>query len=189
MIDLHTHTLISDGALVPSELARRAVVKGYTALAITDHADESNVELVLKQILKVARQLNKGSELKVVPGVELTHIPPQDIPRMVKKARRLGARLVVGHGQTIVEPVAPGTNEAYIRSRVDILAHSLSNGHVVAMAKKNGVKMVLNTDAHAPGDLITDKAALDVALGAGLTRTDFRRMRENAENLVKKITR
>ena len=43
MIDLHTHTFHSDGALVPSELAARAFAKGYKGLAITDHADFSNI--------------------------------------------------------------------------------------------------------------------------------------------------
>ncbi|MFH0911657.1 MAG: PHP domain-containing protein, partial [Planctomycetota bacterium] len=37
MIDLHTHTILSDGELGPAELIRRAEVAGYRALAITDH--------------------------------------------------------------------------------------------------------------------------------------------------------
>jgi uncharacterized phage-associated protein len=32
MIDLHTHTLFSDGELLPSELVRRAEMTGYEAL-------------------------------------------------------------------------------------------------------------------------------------------------------------
>ncbi|MBI5643912.1 MAG: histidinol phosphate phosphatase domain-containing protein [Deltaproteobacteria bacterium] len=214
MIDFHTHSLLSDGALIPTELVRRAKVIGYTAMAITDHADESNIDTVLKQIIKVARQLNSDKSFKVIPGVELTHIPPAHIPVMVKKARALGAKLVVGHGETLSEPVETGTNMAYIKAQVDILAHpglisedecrlavkknvyleitsraghSISNGHVAAMAKKHGAKMLVNTDSHAPGDLITDERALKVALGAGLDNTDFRRITENAQELVKKI--
>jgi histidinol phosphatase-like PHP family hydrolase len=215
MIDLHTHSLISDGALVPSELARRAAVAGYKGLAITDHADESNIELVLSQIIKVCRQLNKDKGgLKVIPGVELTHIPVRYIPLMVKKARRLGAKLVVAHGETIVEPVAPGTNAAFIRSGVDVLAHpglitneecalalrfavhleisgrkghSLSNGHVASLAKRHGVKMLINTDAHGPADLTSAKAALEIVLGAGLVKNDFKRMQDNAQRLLEKI--
>src|SRR5574340_1680394 len=192
MIDFHTHSLLSDGQLLPTELVQRARVKGYRAMAITDHADESNIEFVIRQITKVCRQLNRDKWFKVIPGVELTHIPPHLIPTMVKKARAFGARIVVGHGETLAEPVARGTNMAYIRSRVDILSHpglvsagecrlassnsvffeitsraghSISNGHVAAAAKKHGVSLVLNTDAHAPGDLITDETALNVALG------------------------
>jgi histidinol phosphatase-like PHP family hydrolase len=43
MIDLHTHTLFSDGELVPAELARRADRLGYRWLAITDHVDSSTL--------------------------------------------------------------------------------------------------------------------------------------------------
>ena len=98
MIDLHTHSLLSDCALIPTELVRRARVDGYTAMAITDHADASNIEDVLKSLIRVARQLNADKTFRVIPGVELTHIPPRLIPLMVKKARSLGARVIVGHG-------------------------------------------------------------------------------------------
>jgi len=213
MIDLHMHSFLSDGVLIPSELVRRARVAGYRAMAITDHADESNIEAVLKQITKVARQLNTDKTFTLLPGVELTHIPPAHIPIMVKKARALGAKVVVGHGETLVEPVEAGTNAAFIKAGVDILAHpglvtdedarlaakksvhfeitsrgghSLSNGHVAAVAKRHGVKMVLNTDTHSPGDLVNDEKALRIALGAGLNEEDFRRIQENAKAFLKK---
>ncbi|MCC6503133.1 MAG: histidinol phosphate phosphatase domain-containing protein, partial [Deltaproteobacteria bacterium] len=196
-------------------LVRRARVAGYTAMAITDHADESNIDSVLKQIIKVARQLNTDKSFRLIPGVELTHIPVKHIPVMVKKARSLGALIVVGHGETLAEPVEQGTNMAYIKARVDILAHpglisademkeavkkgvhieitnrgghSISNGHVAALAKKLGARMLLNTDSHAPGDLISDERAEKVALGAGLDKEDFRRIQQNALSLLKKIS-
>ncbi|MBI2414003.1 MAG: histidinol phosphate phosphatase domain-containing protein [Deltaproteobacteria bacterium] len=213
MIDLHTHSFLSDGALIPTELVRRARVAGYTAMAITDHADASNIEDVLKKIIKVAKQLNADKSFKVVPGVELTHIPPRLIPLMVKKARALGARVVVGHGETLSEPVEPGTNRAYIEAKVDVLAHpglitedevrraarngvhleittraghSISNGHVAALGKRCGARLLLNTDSHSPGDLSNDERALKVALGAGLTKDDFKKMQDNADAIVKK---
>jgi predicted metal-dependent phosphoesterase TrpH len=34
MIDLHTHSFLSDGELLPSELVRRAKVKGYRIIGI-----------------------------------------------------------------------------------------------------------------------------------------------------------
>ena len=36
-IDLHTHSLRSDGALTPSELVRRAAARGVTIQALSDH--------------------------------------------------------------------------------------------------------------------------------------------------------
>jgi putative hydrolase len=215
MIDFHTHSFLSDGVLVPSELVRRARVAGYTAMAITDHADESNMESVLKQMIKVAKQLNTDKTFRLIPGVELTHIPTRHIPLMVKKARALGALIVIGHGETLAEPVEQGTNMAYIKAGVDILGHpgliteeevkaaakkgvhleitsrgghSISNGHVASLAKKCGARMLINTDSHAPGDLISDDRAEKVALGAGLDKDDFRRIQENARQLVKKVS-
>lgn len=213
MIDLHTHTLHSDGELLPTELARRARVIGYKALAITDHADESNLEELLTRMTRVAGELNRRGPIKVVAGVELTHIPPARIPALVREARALGALLVVGHGETLVEPVAPGTNRAYIKAGVDILAHPgligaqearlaaggsvhfeisarkghcLANGHVAAMAGRHAVKLVFNTDAHSPGDLATAEFAARVVLGAGLTKDAFGKMQKNAEKIVEK---
>ena len=37
MIDLHTHSTASDGALTPTQLVERAVSIGLTAIALTDH--------------------------------------------------------------------------------------------------------------------------------------------------------
>ncbi|OGQ60068.1 MAG: PHP domain-containing protein [Deltaproteobacteria bacterium RIFCSPLOWO2_02_FULL_53_8] len=214
MIDCHTHSIHSDGALIPSELIRRARVKGYTAMAITDHADESNIDVILKSLKKVCA-LYRDKGFLAVGGVELTHIPVKRIPALVKRARALGAGVIVGHGETLVEPVEPGTNAAYIKAGVDILAHpglvtddesllgrkngvlfeitargghSLSNGHVATTAKRHGVNMVIDTDAHGPSDLIDDGTALRVVLGAGLSENDFRRMQLNAEGLLKKAS-
>jgi len=214
MIDLHTHSLLSDGELLPTELARRAVVAGYSAIAITDHADASNLGHVIAGLKAACAEINRAMPIRAVAGVELTHIPPERIPFMVKKARRLGAGLVVGHGETLAEPVSEGTNEAFIAAGVEVLAHpglitasecrsaaaagvlleitcraghSLSNGHVAAMARRHKAGLVLNTDAHAPKDLATPESALRTVLGAGLGKAQFRTMVKNAQTLLEKI--
>lgn len=213
MIDLHTHTVFSDGELIPFELARRAAVAGYRALAITDHGDFSNLDLIIPRLVRVAEELSAAWNMSVIPGIELTHIPPAAIARAAREARSLGARLVVCHGETIVEPVASGTNRAAIEAGVDILAHpgllsfeeaalaaqsgvcleittrkghSLSNGHVARQALLAGAKLVVNNDAHAPGDLVSLEMARKVALGAGLTEAQFEQCRKNSEVLVRR---
>lgn len=214
MIDLHTHTLFSDGELIPSELARRAAVKGYTALAMTDHGDLSNFDLIIPRLVRIADSLSREWGVKVVPGIEVTHVPPANFATAVAEARRLGALIVVGHGETIAEPVAEGTNRAAIESGIDVLAHpglisddettlaaekgvllelttrkghSLTNGHVVAMARKHGAKLVVNNDAHAPDDLVSYEMAAKVARGAGLTMEEFKQAQENAAALIAKV--
>lgn len=196
-IDLHTHSFFSDGVLLPSEQLRRAVVKGYSAIAITDHADASNVEDLLDRLLRFAREQRDDFPLVFLPGVELTHVAPRSVAPLARRAKELGAALVVVHGETIVEPVAPGTNAAAVACpEVDVLAHpgmitveearaaaangvylevtsrgghSLANGHVARVAREAGARLVLNTDTHTPADMIDQEMARLVAQAAGLT--------------------
>jgi len=107
MIDLHTHSLFSDGVLVPSELVRRAFMKGYEVIAITDHGDASNLDFIIPRVTAACRELGKRWKIRALPGIELTHIPPETFGALTKKARKLGAMIVVAHGETLVEPVEP----------------------------------------------------------------------------------
>ena len=212
MIDLHTHSVLSDGELLPAELARRAYVAGYKALAITDHVDSGNLALVLAQLIKVSKDLNKYMKIKVLPGVEITHVPPQQIPELAGLARKLGAKIIVVHGESPVEPVISGTNSAGLESDIDILAHpglitekevklakkrgiylelsarrghSLTNGYVAKLARKFGAKLVINTDAHSSSELFIKEILWKVGLGAGLSEREFKGVLENSLELIK----
>lgn len=214
MIDLHTHTLFSDGELLPSELVRRAKVKGYKVIGISDHADHTNIETAVAGILKLKKELKHYKGITVVPGVEITHSPVSLIGELIAFARRLGVSYVVVHGETIVEPVEQGTNRAAVEGGADILAHpglitgedvamakkngtfleitsrnghSLTNGHVAHMAKRIGARLILNTDSHSPEDLIRREDAEMVALGAGLSVQDFAKMQKDAMEFAKRI--
>ncbi|MBC7086394.1 MAG: histidinol phosphate phosphatase domain-containing protein [Methanomethylovorans sp.] len=211
MIDLHTHSLFSDGELIPSELVRRAVMHGYRAIAITDHADFTNVEHILKNIRK-AKYLEEVMDIKVLTGVEITHVPPAKIEKMARLSKELGAEIIVVHGETSVEPVAEGTNNAAVEiPEIDILAHpgfitveeaekaaennvyleitarnghNRTNGHVARIAFEAGAKCVVDTDTHSPGNLITRDTALKVAMGAGLTLKQAEEILNNSQNIV-----
>ena len=213
MIDLHSHTFFSDGELVASELVRRAEAKGLRALGLTDHGDLSNIDFIVPRLVAVAERLNEVMDFEVIPGIELTHVPPVHIAEGAALARSLGARIVIVHGETVVEPVAPGTNRAAIEACVDVLAHpglitaeeaalaaangvlleitargghSLTNGHVARMALAAGAKMVVNTDTHAPGNLMDAAFARIVVVGAGLPEAAFETMQENAKAFLQK---
>jgi putative hydrolase len=213
MIDLHTHSLFSDGVLVPSELVRRAIMKGYEVIAVTDHADASNLDFAIPRVAAACRELSRRWKISALPGIELTHIPPETFGDLTERARSLGAVVVVAHGETPVEPVHPGTNRAAIEAGVDILAHpgllsreeaelaakkgvhleitsrkghSLTNGHVARIAYEAGAKLVLDTDTHEPGDLITDEFAQTVLLGAGLNPEQIGAVFRNSRDLAEK---
>jgi len=216
MIDLHTHSLFSDGELLPSELIRRAEAIGYKAIAITDHIDPSNIDLVIPRIVSVIKKLKNSISIEAIPGAEITHVPPQLIPELVKEARHLGAKIVLVHGETIVEPVAPGTNRAAIEANADILAHpgiistedlllakekgvtleitsrkghSMSNGYVAKEAMKFGVPLCINTDAHSPSDLITKDTAIRILHASGIEGNRIDLIFENSKILVEKALR
>lgn len=214
MIDLHTHTLLSDGELLPSELVRRAQVKGYAAIALTDHVDSSNIDFVLPRIVKVSKVLNRDWNIFVIPGVEITHAPIKEIPSLIKFARKNGAKVIVVHGETVSEPVIPGTNKCAIESRCDILAHPgmikdedvkraakrgvaleittrknhyATNKRVLSLAKKYKAKLILNTDSHSPGDLISDKDAKKFLASLGLRSDAIKAIFRNSKDIVTRV--
>lgn len=212
-IELHAHTVISDGAFIPPELARRAAVLKHEAIAITDHCG-ANVEDVVGRIKGECELVNRFWRIKVIPGVELTHVPPQAIPELAERAKKAGAKIVIVHGETIAEPVPEMTNEiACSCEDVDIIAHPglityraakaaqehgifleissrkghcLTNGHVVNVGKKVGAEFVVNSDAHDFGDLLTLEEAYQVALGAGLDGEEaYLTVEQNAKKFLK----
>lgn len=216
MFDFHTHTFLSDGVLSPVELIRRAHVAGYRVMAITDHVGYGNLEFTLKTLIRDCEAASKRWDILALPGVEITHTPKDDIDYLARAARDLGAKVVNVHGETINEPVETGTNHAAVSSaHVDVLAHpglirpedarlaarngiflevsarkshGLANGHVVRMAKSAGARMVLDSDSHEPGDLLTPAWAMKVARGAGLDEDEARALLENGpRELLKKV--
>ncbi len=213
MIDLHTHSLFSDGELIPSELVRRFEASGYAAVAITDHVDSSTLDFVVPRVVQVAKDLTESQSVTVIPGVELTHVPPALIRNLCSKAKELGARLIVVHGETIAEPVPPGTNRAALEAGVDVLAHPglispedtrfaaekgvfleisgrkghcLTNGHVARLAKEFGARLVLNSDTHSPADIMVETFAQKVVEGAGLPFLGYAELLSNARLLMKR---
>lgn len=217
MIDFHTHTFLSDGELSPFEHVRRAYVKGYKFLGITDHVDASNLEFVYESLCRIIDDVNKsGWDITVIPGIEITHVAAKRIENLVQKARDLKIPLIVLHGETVVEPVEEGTNRAGIDAMVDIIAHpglikeedvkrakelgvhleittrkghSLTNGLVAKLALKYGAKLVVNSDAHAPGDYQTPELREAVLLGAGIPLDEIGNIEKeiiNFANLIKK---
>lgn len=206
--DFHTHSLLSDGELLPAELIRRAQVNGYTLLGISDHASASNMEMIISALRREVELFARHvPDIRVLVGVELTHVPPTSIAELARAAKVLGADYVNVHGESPVEPVPSGTNAAAVRcDDVDLLAHpglltvedateaarrgifievtsrgghSLGNGHVVAVGRQAGVSFLINSDSHAPHDLHTPDFARTVGLGAGFSEEELRQVMEH----------
>jgi len=140
--------------------------------------------------------------------------PPRWISALAKEARKAGAKIIVVHGETLVEPVAEGTNLAAVQSDIDILAHpglidedsvklaakagicleistrkghSLGNGHVAALARKHGAALVINTDTHSPV-IWSHRVCPPRRLGAGMTEAETAKAFRNSEEIVRRVT-
>jgi histidinol phosphatase-like PHP family hydrolase len=209
MFDLHTHSVFSDGELIPSEIIRRMAAKGNEGVAITDHADFSTIPLILKNLLKL-KELEY--EIDFLIGVEITHVPPKLIGKAVELAWKEGAEIVIVHGETIVEPVLPGTNSSALEEEINILAHPgiiseeeaekarengiyleisarkghcLTNGHIARISEEFSCDLVINTDMHSPSDIIENETAVRILKGAGVKNYQY--VLKNNERLFKKL--
>ncbi len=214
MIDFNTHTFLSNGVLSPGELVRVAEERAYKAIAITDHVDASNIELVISSLLRFCRETQPFLKVRILPGVEITHVPPGQIAGLVRRAKQLGARIVVVHGETINEPVEIGTNRAGIEAGIDVLAHpglileedvklaaemgvcleisanpmhGMSNGRIVTLARKYNASLVLDSNAHKPEELLTPERREKVAFGAGLDPDELDKINSNMIALYEKL--
>lgn len=63
-IDLHTHTVASDGSMTPGELVMHAASNGLSAIAITDHDTIDGISQALEQ--------GRISGIEVIPGLEIS---------------------------------------------------------------------------------------------------------------------
>jgi len=215
MFNLHAHTFLSDGNLLPSEVAVRYQDKGYKVIAITDHADYSNIKQIAKAIVEFCKRWPKNSGIKVLPGVELTHLPPEQFKPLAVLARKEGIKIIIAHGETPVEPVAKNTNHLALIADIDILAHpgfisdedtqlaasrgvflevtsrhghKEANKHVINQARKFKAKLILNNDSHTPEDIIAPEQLIKAGLDYGLTQLEIDKIYEDVKVFLDKKT-
>ena len=218
LYDFHTHTFNSDGVLSTLELIRRASVKGYSAIAITDHAALGSLDRLIKETSEDCALARTYWDILAIPGVELTHVPPRAISEVAKRAKEIGAWLVVVHGETSVEPVEKGTNLAAVQCPyVDILAHpglitieeaslaaqnnifleitsrkghSVSNAHVASVSQKAKARLLVNSDAHNENDLLTPSLLESILRQANINQRQHRQILDrNPLLLIEKVNK
>ena len=66
-IDLHTHTIHSDGSLTPEELVKKAKEVGLAAIAVTDHENTNGLDTAI--------EIGKILGVEIIPAVEITSHP------------------------------------------------------------------------------------------------------------------
>ena len=71
VVDLHLHTLASDGRLTPTELVRLAAGRGLRTIAVTDHDTTDG----LAEAFDAAKEF---PGVRIIPGIELSADVPGD---------------------------------------------------------------------------------------------------------------
>ena len=214
--DFHTHTFFSDGENSPVELARFAAASDYKCIGFTDHESYCNIDELIDSITKDCKLISKYWDIIAIPGVEISNVPAKSIDEMAKYAKERGAKLVVAHGESLIEKVEPGTNWNAVNSKyVDMLAHPgfltseeaviasnndiyielthraghcLSNGIVAKIGTNANVKFLINSDAHGPDSLFCEGWQEIIAFAAGLTKEQVDEiMNINNKGFLKKL--
>ncbi len=86
MIDLHSHSTVSDGSYSPSALVALAIERGLSALALTDHDSVAG--------LPEAEAAAAGTSLRMIRGVEIEiAFEPGEFHLLGLRLERLGGEL------------------------------------------------------------------------------------------------
>lgn len=203
LLDLHSHSTLSDGTLSIEQMVAAAERRGYDGYAVTDHAngDDPHHLEVVSEVRRQIDALRPHTPMMLFAGVELTEFHPAQIGAAAVAARRAGAQVVVVHGECPTLDVPPGTNAAAVRcEEVDILAHPgllterdadeatargiylelsarqghcWSNGHVYATARKAGASLLVDSDAHDEAGLLSGPRVAALIRGAGASEVSL----------------
>jgi predicted metal-dependent phosphoesterase TrpH len=65
-VDLHLHTIASDGRCSPAELVERSAMAGLSVIAVTDHDTTAAIE--------ETQRLGRERDIEVISGIELTSV-------------------------------------------------------------------------------------------------------------------
>lgn len=185
------------------EAARAAALLGYHAIVVNPGAGICD-QLTLHNLRAHARECAIYMEIEIFVAAKLTHTPPGLITQAIGAARKHGAQLVLGFGETIApdqpQPM-PGTNLSAIEGGVDILlhpglitpeearlaarrntaleislspVHALANGHIRMTAAKTGAAMIFGSDAKKTGDFLPADQIHKIALGAAMAEEEIK---------------
>jgi predicted metal-dependent phosphoesterase TrpH len=186
VIDLHMHTLCSDGRCTPEDLVQRAWDKGIRTMSVTDHDTMAGVDR--------ARRAAEALGITLVPGIEITSVHrgkdvhvlayflPESAPGLqemlsgqrkqrVERAAEIGSRLATLGApidvQALVETASAPGGKAIARPQ--IAQALIAAGHVTTVAEAFDKYLGEDSPAYVPhrGAAPADVVAL-VTAGGGI---------------------
>src|SRR5947209_20016367 len=99
LIDLHSHSTLSDGDHSPDEMVAAAERNGYDVYALTDHASPHDYRDMAAAVRAEIDRVRPHTSVQLFAGVELTELDPDQIARAAQEVRRHGAEVVVVNGE------------------------------------------------------------------------------------------
>jgi len=142
VIDLHTHSSVSDGTETPTQLVRAAVAAGLSTIALTDHDSTAGWHEAFTAATGTGLQIVPGMELSTNYGPASVHVlaylfDPLDAGIVSETARIRDGRL--HRAERIVERIA----EDYDLTWDDVLAEatdgaSLGRPHIADALVRRG---------------------------------------------------
>ncbi len=189
-IDLHSHTLRSDGILTPAELAAQAAATGIRLLSITDHDTLAGIrELRASDALPPGLELLPGVEINAVAGdrVDLRHeeihvlglgVNPDDEPfettlATQRHARRLRFEQMVSRLREIGLPIEvqldhlPATDDEDALGRPRVARAMIAAGYVESVEDAFVRYLSRGRPAYVPRDGLGPIDAIRVITAAG----------------------
>lgn len=137
-VDLHTHSLASDGTRSPREIVRLALDRGLAALALTDHDTLGGLDEAA-DAARLAREA--GADFDFVAGVELScalTLPRADGTPLSGEIHILGLHVQPGRW--------PGA-DAFFRHLADGRRERMEA--MLTRAEALGLPVILSADGHA----------------------------------------
>jgi predicted metal-dependent phosphoesterase TrpH len=142
VIDLHTHTTVSDGGDTPRELVTAAAVAGLDAIAVTDHDNDSGCD----EAVRHGRELG----VEVVPGVEIS-CDVEDLKKRGFSVRSRPTMHLLGY-------FVPPEDNPLSRSLAELQdARANRNRHIVERLNELGIPVTfeeVEAEAGGPGSQI-----------------------------------
>jgi predicted metal-dependent phosphoesterase TrpH len=142
LIDLHAHTTVSDGGDSPSELVAKAAAAGLSAIAVTDHDNDSGCD----EAVAAGREYG----VEVVRGVEISC-----------DVEDLGARGLTPHGRPTMHLLGyfvPGTDNPMSAALAELQSARANRNHlIVERLNELGIPVTfeeVENEAGGPGSQI-----------------------------------
>lgn len=182
-IDLHTHTLASDGTDSPAQLVRRAKDMGLVAVAITDHDTVAGLAEAEKQGQALGLEVVRGCEISARGNDNEIHILglwlPNDTTVLEQSLFRLREHRHVRNVIIVEKLQALGLDITYEEVQAASQGEAVGRPHIAAVLIRKGFVqnwqeafsryLGYKGQAYVPKEILCPEEAVSLLAGMGAT--------------------